>query len=70
MEAMTGIVREGPQGLYVEADGRRYESPDLDAPEGTEVNVDPYTGIDDNPRATITWKVLDSTYSIEAREAF
>lgn len=67
---MIGIVREGRHGLYCEADGRQFTSPDLDAPEGTEVNVEPYMGIGDIARATLTWTIFESTYTVDAQEEF
>jgi len=45
---MTGVARQDSGGgPFVELDGRRFESPELDAPEGTDVDVEPYMGIGD-----------------------
>jgi len=65
---MIGTVQQDSGGLYVAAEGRRFESPDLDATEGTEVIVEPYMGIGDIARATLTWTVFESTYTVDARE--
>jgi len=66
---MEGIVRQDCFGLFVDADGCRFESTELDAPEGTEVDVDPYLGVGDVRRATLRWTVFESTYTADAREA-
>lgn len=71
---MTGTVHEGSRGRrWVEVeDGfttRSFEHPDSDAPEGTEVNVEPYMGIGDVRRAELSWIIYGSTYHVfDARE--
>ena len=69
---MEGIVRQHRFGLFVEAEGRCFESAELDeldVPEGTEVDVAPYLGVGDVRRATLRWTVFESTYTVDAREA-
>lgn len=67
---MQGVVRQDRAGsIFVEADGRRYDSPELDAPEGTEVEVEPFTGFGDIACATLSWTLFESSYTVlDARE--
>jgi hypothetical protein len=66
---MIGVVRQdGAGNLFVETNGRRFESQELDAPEGLIVDVEPYTGVGDVPRAVIRWTDFESQRIAEATE--
>lgn len=69
---IDGVVREDGSGLFVEADGRRFESEELfelRPEEGTAVSVEPYLRVGDVRSATIRWTSFESTYVIHAVEA-
>lgn len=52
---MNTIVQSDRDGrLFVEVDDIRYTADDL-PPEGTDVEVEPYTGINDCRYADVTW---------------